>query len=156
MMLKQIVRGAIVTCYGTIILVGAAQVFCRFVLKVSLSWSEELIRYTWIWSVLLTAALILDESGHMRVDYLVDHLPDGLRRAFAHLNDSLIMVFAIVLATMGTDLAWLAGNAGSRSPAMQLGMGWVYLAFPIGGGLMVWFHACAVFRRWRNRQKDVS
>jgi TRAP-type C4-dicarboxylate transport system permease small subunit len=48
---------------------------------------------------------------------------------------ALIALYAAVVAIWGTRLAFIGSL--QTSPALQLDMGWVYLVFPLAGGLML-------------------
>lgn len=144
------IKGVVAALYAIIVAVGTLQVLSRFVFGFSLSWSEELIRYLFFWSVLLTAAVIAGEGGHLRVDYLSERMSPPLRRGVEHFNDLLFLAFAGALVWLGGELAWRAAEGGSRSPAMEVSMAWVYAAFPIGGALMIGLH----LRHWRERVRS--
>ena len=71
-----------VAALALIILVVSAfaQVFGRYVLNASPSWSEELARFAFIWCSSLGAACALDKGGHAAITVLGDHLPRGAER----------------------------------------------------------------------------
>ena len=50
-----------------LIIACVAQVFFRFILNNSLSWSEELARFCFIWMHMLGASLLIEGSGHATV-----------------------------------------------------------------------------------------
>ena len=55
-----------------LIVACVAQVFFRFILNNSLSWSEELARYCFIWMHMLGASLLIEGSGHATVTAILD------------------------------------------------------------------------------------
>ena len=61
------------------ILIGV-QIFMRYVMGASLSWSEELSRYFFVWLTFLGAVLTFRENSHMGIETLVMFLS---RRALA-------------------------------------------------------------------------
>ena len=70
--------------YAVLVVVGFAQVLFRFVFESPLSWSEELIRYVFVWSVFLTAAIAfrLDLHPHAIVKSPQGHLPTAKTLGF--------------------------------------------------------------------------
>ena len=54
--LDKVLAWLVAAGYAVIVVVGFAQVVFRYVLESPLSWSEELVRYVFVWSVFLTAA----------------------------------------------------------------------------------------------------
>ncbi|MDF2810037.1 MAG: TRAP-type C4-dicarboxylate transport system, small permease component [Microvirga sp.] len=147
-----LVRYVVAAMYALLVIVGTAQVLSRYAFGMSLAWSEELIRYTFFWSVMLTAAVIAGEGGHLKVDYVSDRLSPPLRRTLQFFNDILFFVFSAALLVLGGDLVWRAVEGGSRSPAMGISMGWVYLAFPVGGLLLIGMHVRYCLRSRRDGQ----
>ena len=93
-MLEAILKKIIAGIYAVLVITGTAQVLSRYAFGFSLSWSEELIRYSFFWSVMLTAGLIAGHGGHLKVDYVSDRLSPPLRRALQIFNDVLFFVFA--------------------------------------------------------------
>jgi TRAP-type C4-dicarboxylate transport system permease small subunit len=136
--------------YALLVLVGSAQVVCRYALGFSLPWSEEFIRYAFFWSVMLTAGLVAGDGAHLKVDYVSDVLSPRARRALEAFNDALMLIFAAALIWFGGDLVWRAVEGGSRSPAMGISMGWIYLAFPVGGALLAGMHIWHMLNRHRS------
>jgi TRAP-type C4-dicarboxylate transport system permease small subunit len=136
--------------YALLVLLGSAQVLSRYALGFSLPWSEELIRYSFFWSVMLTAALIAGDGAHLKVDYVSDKLSPRGRRTLELFNDGLMLIFAAALIWFGGNLVWRAVDGGSRSPAMGISMGWVYLAFPVGGALLAGMHIWHMVHRHRS------
>lgn len=72
-------RGA---CILLIINVGdiILGVFCRYVLKSSLIWTEEAARFSLVWMVMIAASGAALRGDHMVIDFVVPHLPAPLRR----------------------------------------------------------------------------
>ena len=50
------------------------QVVSRYVFNHSLSWSEELARYIFIWQVWLGSSYCVKENRHIRIDIFTEHL----------------------------------------------------------------------------------
>ena len=56
-------------------LVLGIQIFCRFVLNNSLTWSEELARFMFIWSTFLSIGFCLKEGISLKIDTLISLFP---------------------------------------------------------------------------------
>lgn len=54
------------------ILVATAGVITRFVLKISISWSDELLRTIFVWGYFVGAALCYEQGGIMRLELVED------------------------------------------------------------------------------------
>ena len=122
------------------------QVICRYVLQDSLSWSEELARYLFVWLTFCGASVAFYEDTHIKVTLFVDLLPDPRARAAVYaLADALCLWFLWVFVKDGFSVASRVLALGQSSASMGfLPVGLVYLAVPIGSlfmALNVLFHA---------------
>ena len=79
---------------GTMVMALALQVIMRFVFSSSLAWTEELSRYTFIWSVYMGGVLAVKHGQHVRITAQFLIFPPKIRVA--------VRVF--------TDLLWIAAN----------------------------------------------
>ena len=129
--------------FGVTILI-AVQVFCRYILQNSISWSEELARYMMIWAVFLASGYVLSKGGHANIDLLISRLSPRMQSLMEKGCLLLIMVFSGVIIQYGLVLM----RFGSRqvSSALEIPMNYVYLAIPIGGVLLIFYCLVLLFR----------
>jgi TRAP-type C4-dicarboxylate transport system permease small subunit len=129
------VEVAIVTLFATLTAAVFAQVVARYVFNQPPAWTEEVARFCQVWIILLASSICVRKGSHLAVDYLGPALPPKARRNVAFFTGILIALYSAVLVIWGIRLA-LIGTL-QTSPAVQLNMGWVYLIFPLAGGLML-------------------
>jgi TRAP-type C4-dicarboxylate transport system permease small subunit len=129
------VETAVVALFAVLTAAVFVQVVARYVFNQPPAWTEEVARFCQVWIILLTASICVRKGSHLAVDYLGPVLPLGARRAVALFTGALIALYAAVVAIWGTRLAFIGSL--QTSPALQLDMGWVYLVFPLAGGLML-------------------
>ena len=55
-------------------------VFCRYVLKSSIIWTEEVARFSLVWMVMMGAVGAAVQGDHMVIDFVVPRLPRILQR----------------------------------------------------------------------------
>ncbi len=124
------------------------QVFTRFVLKDPSSWTEELATFLLIWVALLGAAVALNRGAHLGIDYFVGML-DRVTQVYIEMFVFLcIIIFSIgVMVYGGLDLVRVTFQLQQQSPALNLEMGYVYLAVPISGGFMALYSFIAFAER---------
>ena len=72
--IDKIIFTLIAISFIILILSCVLQVFTRFVLNNSLSWTEELSRYTFIWSNFLGAIFCTKKGTHAVVTIITDSL----------------------------------------------------------------------------------
>jgi TRAP-type transport system small permease protein len=129
------VEGLVVIVFAAMIAAGAAQVFNRYFLNVSLSWSEEFQRYGQIWLVFLAIPIAYRRGMHMGIDGLRKYLGTSGKRRFLQVIDILWLVLAGAILT-GT-LKFMGILSTQRSAGLNLPMNWVYLGIVIGSLYMI-------------------
>jgi TRAP-type C4-dicarboxylate transport system permease small subunit len=132
------------------IVVGFAAVVARYLLSslVSLYWAEEVIRYSFIWSVFLVSPLVIRRGANLELDIFVQWLSPHARRVIVLINGGVILVFLVVLVVQGVVMVRV--NLGQLSSALEISMAWIYLAVPVGGLLMVGEYVVILVRAWRG------
>ena len=110
------------------------QVLFRYLLRQPLFWSEELPRYLLIWMCFLAAALAQKHDAHINITLCLAPLSTRTRQVLKILTDVVILVFLWILIYSGGLVTSI--TAHHRSTALQLPMGLVYAALPVGAILM--------------------
>ena len=105
------------------------QVVYRYVLGESLSFSEELARYMFIWSVAMGSALALRTRSHIGVELLVERLPKSLGNYAKVLACVISLIFYGMLIWYGFEM--VSETMDQESAALELPMGYVYLSVPL-------------------------
>jgi TRAP-type C4-dicarboxylate transport system permease small subunit len=116
------------------------QVLSRFVFRAPSSFTEELAGFLLIWIGLLGAAYALRTRAHLGIDLLTAKLSGATKRAAAMVAHTLVLLFALTTMVIGgLRLVQLAFQLEQISSVMGLRMGYVYVAIPLAGLLMVVF-----------------
>lgn len=131
----RFVRGVVGFIVLWLAVLGVMQVFFRYALGSSLSWTEELSRFLLIWLVLIAAAAEVGRAAHITVNIVVDLLPGVARRVIELVNLVLMLAFAAIMTVYGFKLVGL--TMSQHATTLPLWMGQVYLAIPVGGILMM-------------------
>jgi TRAP-type C4-dicarboxylate transport system permease small subunit len=133
--IDRMVETVVVVTFAAMITVGTAQVFNRYFLNVSLSWSEEFQRYGQIWLVFLAVPIAYRRSMHMGIAGLRNYLSDNSRKWFVRTVD-LLWIFLGGAIALGT-LQFMGVLSTQRSAGLGLPMNWVYAGILIGACYMV-------------------
>jgi TRAP-type C4-dicarboxylate transport system permease small subunit len=115
---------------GTIVAVMFFQVFFRYILNNSLSWSEEVVRFLFIWLTFLGAALNIRDKWHISVDFFVNILPKKWREAMVLFNSILLLLFLFFLTIGGFVWVYFAEGASSSALGLPLHLT-LYGALPV-------------------------
>lgn len=127
----------------------SAQVVFRYVIGDSIIWAEELARYALIWSAMIGAAVAYRRGAHVAVSVLWGLLPRAGVRFVWRAIHLIIIVFATVVLWQGLALVLRNFARHQLSPALQVEIGWAYLAIPCGGALLA---LAAIEGIWLARQ----
>ena len=146
----------VATCYVVIVVVGFSQVLFRFAFHISLAWSEEVVRYVFIWSVFLTAALAFNLDSHIVIDFMITWYPPRLKRLAALIAWGCVIVGLIILFVLGIQLIQAPSVRFQKSPAMEIPMTIPYAAIPVGCVLMMVNVLRAAWRTWKGVQKPAT
>ncbi len=146
---RGIVDWCIVILFVAIVVVMLLSIFFRYVLNDSLPWTDETIRFAFVWFTLLGAALLFRDRTHIRVDYLLEKFPPGIRRRIEELGYWLMTVFHLFLFIAG--LVWVWKTQGTQMSSLRLPLNWCfYFALPATSALTLWFS----WRHWQERGKE--
>ena len=121
-----------------IIVIMFGQVLFRYIFNQSLSWSEELAKFIFVWLTFLGAAICLKERMHIGVEFLIERLPVKWKRYFELFQTVLITLFNVAMSVIG--FCWVWEVSGTLSPAMSLPLNIVfYAALPVASVLSAVF-----------------
>jgi TRAP-type C4-dicarboxylate transport system permease small subunit len=119
------------------VIVGFMQVFFRYVLNMPLSWSEECVRYLFVWTTFLGAPVGIKRGGHASFDILPKKLPDKYQKPYRTILYLLTMIIYGTFVVVGFPFA--LRNMNQSTPALHIPYGLVSLAVPVGGVIGIIF-----------------
>ncbi len=110
------------------------QVIFRYVLHNSLTFSEELARYLFVWTVFMGSAVVARDNGHIIVGVLTERLKGKKAKYVKSAAYISTMIFVVILFYQGLRMMKL--SSFQHSPALGISMSWVYLAIPVATFVM--------------------
>lgn len=115
----------------------AWQVFARYVLNWSPSWTEPASVMVMSWFIFLGAAVGVRENFHMGFDVLIHFLPRAAGPWMRATSDVAVLVFGIGMLVYGGQLIVKTWTA--TLPVVHLPGGFSYMPLAAGGALMALF-----------------
>lgn len=112
------------------------QVVMRYVFSNSLSWSEEMARFIFLWLSWIGASYAVRERSHFRVEMFANMIKGRNRVCFEYFVLIVWFIFSFVLTWYGTEVLLFLYDTGQTSAAMDLPMTIPYASVPVGCGLM--------------------
>lgn len=147
--LRHVLEWLVVALVALITTMVGIEVVLRGMFDTSLIVVDEGSRYLMIWIVMLAGALVAQTDEHIRIDMIPAATPFALRKALRLGAQFLTIAFLLVLIV--ASLAILPGMRGDRTVSLGISMYPVYLALPVGGGLMLLVTAWNTWRILRAR-----
>ena len=126
------------------------QIFCRYILGASLSWSEEITRYLFIWSAFFSVSLCTKKCISIKIDQFIRAFKTRGKALFKVLNLTVEFVFFVYLIPYAYRYLRTTIESGQVSPACGIPMYFVQSA------PLVCFTLCAIrilerwFLEWHN------
>jgi len=112
------------------------QVFCRYVLNASLSWSEELTRLLFVWLTFLGFGLAAQRDALPTIFMLADRVSNRQAALTLHAaREVASLAVAMLMAVFGFRLA--SAVVETPTPALEISSAWFPLAVGSGGALLV-------------------
>lgn len=132
--LEKVIIGTLLTLM-TIIM--GIQVVSRYAFNSSLTWSEELTRYMFVWSGFISLPFTIKAGITLKIDQFYNMLPKGMRKGISLLNHVIMVIFFAFMTYNSIGVVQSAIASGQKSPALGLPMYLVQVSSVIGFSLAV-------------------
>jgi len=128
-----------------------SQVVARYVLRTSLSWSEELVRYLLLWFGMLTAGYCFKLKAHIALVFVFKKLPFLFRKIINIFIFAVLNIIFLVMIIWGFKYAYMGKDIYSST--INLPMVFVYAAIPVGGGIMLYYNIINFYTSFLKNKK---
>lgn len=135
-----------------IVVTVAVQVVSRW-LGESVTWTEELTRFLFIYTAFFGMAAGFRHAEHARIAFLIGRLPSVLQRMSVHLYVVAGLVFFTIVAVKGWELTVQQYDSNERSAALNIGMYLATLPIVIAAVLAIIAHVQSVYRSPKLRER---
>jgi TRAP-type C4-dicarboxylate transport system permease small subunit len=134
--LKKIYENFSTALFVLIIFCVVLQVFARYVIQISLPWTEELARYTMIIASFLGAGTVSRKGDHLGVYFLRDKTI-GIGRGIIYTFNTVVIIFVLGLMLKGT-LQMTNTMKGIQASTMGwFYQSWLYMSAIVGTSAML-------------------
>lgn len=148
----DILENFVCAIYITLITVSFLQVFSRYVLNYSFSWTEEIGRYSFVYLTFIGAALCIRNEMNINLDLLIKRLPRSMSAILEMVVDISIIVFLVLLTYQGYLIS--LKTVKQVSAALHLPMVLFYISIPLGAVFML-VNMVRVFLKHRRQFKEL-
>lgn len=127
----------LVAVFSVMVVLIFAQVLMRYVFEASLSWSEELARYMFLWIIWLGSSFAAREKAHISLDFVTSRLSPKTKHVVWIIKTLIWIGFTVFLAYISFKLTYIIFDRGQLSPALRIPMGYAYASIPFGVTMML-------------------
>lgn len=113
------------------------QVIFRYILNNSLSWSDELTRYIFIWQIWLGTSLGMRENRHLKVELFYNMFGSKGQKVLNIFSNLVLLLFCIFLTVNGGKLMLTLQERNALSTALKFPLYLVYASLPFSCLMMV-------------------
>lgn len=135
---------------GVMISCLSLQLVIRITLGSSLAWTEELSRYSFLWTVYVGAALAVKRGAHVRITAQFLPMSTRWRLFFRMLADALWVIFCLFFACTGLSVIKEGFAFPEISPTLGIVISWVEAIIPFSFVLMAWRIIEQYAKKWRS------
>lgn len=111
------------------------QVVMRYVFKNSLSWSEEMARYLFVWLSYLSISYGIKHRKHVKIEAALHLFPRKTRPYVVIIGDIVTLFWSVFIIVTGWVMTQKVLASGQTSPAMSIPMYIIYFAPCLGYNL---------------------
>ncbi len=116
------------------------QVFARYVLNTSFTFTEEFARFALIWLAILGAAYLNAKREHLSMDFVFQKLSLKNQTKVSILVEAFIFMFALIVMVIGGfNLVYTTLHLEQLSGTLRIPLGYVYAILPFSGLLIMYF-----------------
>lgn len=131
-------EAVLITLLMIMTLIMGVQICARYLFNFSLSWTEEITRYLFVWSGFLSIGFAVQKSIAIRLEQLTDKLKGKAKSAIFILDYLIEFVFFAYMIPAAYRYFVTAIQSGQVSPACSMPM-WILQAAPVVGFVLVEF-----------------
>ena len=138
--INRFIEVSLVIIFALLVLDVLWQVFSRYLLNTSFSFTEEFARFALIWLSILGAAYLNAKREHLSMDFLYQKFPPKTQKKVAVLIEVLIFLFALVVMVIGGfNLVYTTLHLEQLSGTLRIPLGYIYAILPFSGLLIMYF-----------------
>lgn len=145
--INRVIEYLLIIIFGLLVIDVLWQVFSRYIIGRSSSFTEEFARFALIWLSILGAAYLNGQRGHLAIDFWLKKLPPAQQRRRMIIIESMMLLFALVIMVIGGgNLVYITLSLGQKSSVLGIPLGVVYSIVPFSGLLIVFYSLYHIFQ----------
>lgn len=154
--IDRILKLMLATLMSIMVLSTLLQVSARL-LSLNVLFTEELTIYSMMWVTLFGSAYAFGVKKHIAIDALKSTLRVELKWKLEILTELVIALFAVLILMIGGSwFVYITFKLGQVSSVMQVPKGWIYIALPVTGVIVLVYNALNIMDTLKQRADEYS
>jgi TRAP-type C4-dicarboxylate transport system permease small subunit len=127
----------ILTAMLLAVMIGSigVSVFCRYLLKIPLSWTEEVVLLCMVWMCFLGASVVTKHKEHILIDFFIALAPRRLTKAMELF--CLVVISGVLAVLLWQGILLLEVTQDVTTIALGIPTMYMYAAIPVSALLML-------------------
>jgi TRAP-type C4-dicarboxylate transport system permease small subunit len=143
---KMIIEEKIIaTALCFMVVLVTAQVLSRYIAHKSLSFTEEIVRYAFVWITFLGISAAAFRGRHLSISGTLHVVPSAFKKYLKYVRGTAAVIFAGMLIFFGANVTILQIKTGQTTAALGLPMWIIGLAIPLCSLIFVFRLALLTF-----------
>jgi len=113
------------------------QVLLRYAIKVSFPPLEEIVSFSFIYTIFLGAAVGMKRMEHLNIDFLLKRAPQNLKNVFDFIIFSGTALFLVFMVKEG--IFFVRDSYGQTTTYLNISISYSYAAIPGSGLIMLYY-----------------
>lgn len=113
------------------------QVLSRFILHIPMPWVEEMLRVSFIWTIMLSAAIGIKYKAHLGVTMIMKPLPRSVQAVCYYLGLLVIIATCVIFIYATWDIIMMQKGSNQRLISVPVPIYLSTLALPVGFALVI-------------------
>jgi len=130
---EEVIGTAVLGVVVTLVFLG---VVLRLVFTSGLPWQEELSRFGFVFVCYLGASYGMKSDDHIRITFVADALPPGVRKVLRVLTDIVWIGFNVFVVIVSIDYYMRQRDFLGLSGILKIPLHYVFLTIPVGFALL--------------------
>ena len=120
----------VIAIAATIIM--TAEIVGRYAFQRSFAWSEEIVRYAFIWFTMIGASYAIKERTHICIEGVLNFLPKTIKKTLLICGEGLLLITLLFLFYKSLDYTLFTMKTVSRATVTKVPMFYIYAGMPLG------------------------
>ena len=138
-LIKKSLEKLLIIIFSVLVFSVVWQIISRYLLSRPSTITEELARFLLIWLAMFGASYTFLERGHLSIDLISEKFSRIGQKRLHSLLALVTALFGIILTFGGAILVYRIFEMNQITPALQIPMGFIYLAAPVNGLIILYY-----------------